>query len=114
MEDQSFIDHISTWRSQLLKEFPHLAAGMTPLVINDQGLSVYVGRYLNSLEPPEQLKGKLFFFFFHLTALLIFIATIGSDESETLKNLCQFAASIPAISHSHPNIPHVWLTCDVS
>ncbi len=94
MEDEGFVDYVNGWRDGLFKEFPSLTGLVNPLVINEKAMSVYVGRYLTPLEPPEELK--------------------GSSDEETLRNLCQFVSSIPSASNNQPVLlPRIWLTCQV-
>lgn len=73
---------------------PSLAGLINPLVVNQQALTVYVGRFLTRLEPPEQL--------------------LATTEQETLRNLCQFVSAIPSASSNQPALlPRIWLTCQV-
>jgi hypothetical protein len=95
MEDEGFVEYVNGWRCGLVKEFPFLDGLVNPLVINEKGTTVYVGRYLTPLEPPEQLK--------------------GSSDEETLKNLCQFVAAIPQEPNNQPILtPRIWFTCQVN
>nr|CAH0107288.1 unnamed protein product [Daphnia galeata] len=92
MEDEGFVEYVNGWRCGLVKEFPFLDGLVNPLVINEKGTTVYVGRYLTPLEPPEELK--------------------GSSDEETLKNLCQFVAAIPQQPNNQPILtPRIWFTC---
>ena len=95
MEDEGFVDYVNVWRDGLVKEFPLLAGLINPLVINEKAMTVYVGRYLTPLEPPEELT--------------------GSSDEETLRNLCQFVSSIPSACNNQPVLlPRIWLTCQVN
>lgn len=94
MEDLGFLEYVNGWRSGLIKEFPFLDGLINPLVVNEKALTVYIGRYLTPLEPPEQLQ--------------------GSSDEETLKNLCQFVAAIPQEPNNRPILtPRIWFTCQV-
>lgn len=94
MEDQALVEYVTGWRNTLLKEMPSLAGVINPLVVNQQALTVYVGRYLTPLDPPEQL--------------------LATTDQETLRNLCQFVAAIPSASCNQPALlPRIWITCQV-
>ena len=56
MEDASLIEYVNDWKADLIKDLPNLNH-VNPLVINEQALSVYIGRYLCPINPPEELKG---------------------------------------------------------
>lgn len=56
-EEASFLDYIIEWKTDLVKDFPHLNH-VSPLVVNEQAMTVYIGRYLTPLNPPEEVVGK--------------------------------------------------------
>lgn len=93
MEDTSFIDYVNDWKADLTKDLPNLNH-VNPLVTNEQALSVYIGRYLCPMNPPEELK--------------------GSTDDESLINLSRFVAGIPSPTNQNLSLSHrIWLTCNV-
>lgn len=95
VEDQHLVDYITGWKESLIKELPQLSDVIQPLVVNQEASTVYVGRYLTPMDPPEELK-------------------IESDSLETLRNVCQFVAAIPSAVDNPPVLlPKIWLTCQV-
>ncbi|KAI9557976.1 hypothetical protein GHT06_014729 [Daphnia sinensis] len=91
MEDEALVEYVDGWKNSLFKEHPHLDGLIDPLVVNEKAMTVYIGRYLTPLEPPEQLQ--------------------GSSDEETLKNLCQFVAAIPSAPNNQPILTRrIWLT----
>ena len=101
LEDQHLVDYIKGWKESLVKEVAHLTAAdvIQPLVVNQEASTVYVGRFLCPLDPPEELK--------------------TDSDQETLANLSQFVAAIPSVasaSADNPSVllPKIWLTCQVN
>jgi len=93
LEDEDTLTSIQNWFSVLQKDFaPHSDRLTNPLVLNSQGKTVYIGRYLIPLQPPPQLA--------------------GTSEEETLNDIIRFVASIPSANVHFP-LPstRVWLTC---
>ena len=89
------MEYVNGWRDALVKEIPSLTGVINPLVVNEKAMTVYVGRYLTQLKPPEELE--------------------GATEEETLKNLCQFVSAIPSAPDNQPaTFPRIWLTCHVT
>jgi len=56
MEDTPFIDYGNDWKADLKSSRASLNQ-VNPLVIIEQALSVYSGRYLFPITSPEELKG---------------------------------------------------------
>jgi len=57
MDDPSFIDFVNDGKADFIKDLPNLNH-VNPLMINEQALiSIYIGRYMCHINPPEELKG---------------------------------------------------------
>ena len=95
-EDQSLVDHINNWTTSLIKDYSNFnwIQLVNPLVVDQDGESVYLGRFLSPMKPPNDL-----------------ISTDDDGDEETLRNLRQFVAAIAnPIQSDDPTVPHIWLS----
>jgi coiled-coil and C2 domain-containing protein 2A len=97
-EDQSLVDHIKNWMTGLIKDYSNLnwIQLVNPLVVDQDGESVYLGRFLSPMKPPNDL-------------------IVDTDDDETLRNVCQFVAAIAnSIQPDDPMLPHIWQSCQTT
>lgn len=60
-EDQLLVDHINNWTANLVQQYSsnqfNWMQFVNPLVVDQDGESVYIGRFLTALKPPTDLIG---------------------------------------------------------
>ncbi|XP_071836357.1 coiled-coil and C2 domain-containing protein 2A-like [Apostichopus japonicus] len=91
-EDEKLLAFAENFTLQVLKKFPKREVKTTVVDIN--GTSVFITRYFRPLKPPEAL--------------------LGSEPSQTTKNVAKFVSLVPFLSDnvSFPGICDIWSSCD--